>query len=127
MVRDGQSKLYVRAPRPKIEALYATLRSAIDQYLPVASTTVEDTVPEQEKRSTPPQTSAFGRQDIRTAFSNSPLAIVILFVGGLALEVIACVLWAATQSTQVGLPLFVAGLVAVITSVLLRRQRQSKK
>ncbi len=36
MVRDGQSKLYVRASRPKIEALYATLRSAIDQYLPVA-------------------------------------------------------------------------------------------
>jgi len=127
MVRDGQSKLYVRASRPKIEALYATLRSAIDQYLPVAATTVEDTVPEQEKRSTPPQTSAFGRQDIRTAFSNSPLAIVILFVGGLALEVIAFVLWAATQSTQVGLPLFVAGLVAVITSILLRRQRLSKK
>ncbi len=127
MVRDGQSKLYVRAPRPKIEVLYATLRSAIDQYLPVASTTFEDTAPEQEKRSTLPQTSAFGRQDIRTSFSSSLLAIVILFVGGLALEVIAFVLWTATQSIQAGLPLFVAGLVAVITSIFLRRQRQSIK
>jgi hypothetical protein len=132
MVRDGQSKLYVRAPRRKVEALYAALRSAIDQYLPVASTAFEDTAPEdtaleQEKRSTPPQTSIFGRQDIRTSFSSSLLAIVILFVGGLALEVIAFGLWVVTQSIQVGLPLFVAGLVAVLTSILLRRQRQSIK
>jgi hypothetical protein len=127
MVRDGQSKLYVRAPRRQVEALYAALRSAIDQYLPVASTAFEDTAPEQEKRSTPPQTSIFGRQDIRTSFSSSLLAIVILFVGGLALEVIAFGLWVVTQSIQVGLPLFVAGLAAVLTSILLRRQRQSIK
>lgn len=127
MVRDGQSKLYVRAPRRQLEALYAALRSAIDQYLPVASTAFEDTAPEQEKRSTPPQNSIFGRQDIRTSFSSSLLAIVILFVGGLALEVIAFGLWVVTQSIQVGLPLFVAGLAAVLTSILLRRQRQSIK
>ncbi|TMD67875.1 MAG: hypothetical protein E6I91_05800 [Chloroflexi bacterium] len=127
MVRDGQSKLYVRAPRRQIEALYAALHSAIDQYLPVASRAFEDTAAEQEKRSTPPQTSAFGRQDIRTSFSSSPLAIVILFVGGLMLEVISFGLWLVTQSIQVGLPLFVAGLIAVLTSILLRRQRQSLK
>lgn len=132
MVRDGQSKLYVRAPRRQIEALYTALRSAIDQNLPVASTTFEDTAPEdtaqeREKRPALPQSSAFGRQDIRTSFSSSLLAIVILFVGGLALEVIALWLWVVTQSTQTGLPLFVAGLVAVITSILLKRQRQSIK
>jgi hypothetical protein len=86
----------------------------------VASTAFEDTAPEQEKRSTPPQNSIFGRQDIRTSFSSSLLAIVILFVGGLALEVIAFGLWVVTQSIQVGLPLFVAGLAAVLTSILLR-------
>lgn len=127
MVRDGQSKLYVRAPRRQIEALYTVLRSALDQNLPVATTAFEDTAPEREERPALPRPSAFGRQDIRTSFSSSPLAIVILFVGGLALEVIALWLWAATQSTQTGLPLFVAGLVAVITSILLKRQRQSKK
>jgi hypothetical protein len=127
MVRDGRSKLYVRAPRRKLEALYAALRSAIDQYLPVTSTAFEDTAPEQEKHSTPLQTSIFGRQDIRTSFSSSLLAIVILFVGGLALEVIAFGLWVVTQSIQVGLPLFVAGLAAVLTSILLRRQRQPIK
>jgi len=128
MVSDGQSKLYIRAPRRQIEALYSALRSATEQYVPAASTTFEDTPPSEEVRpATPPPTSAYGRQDIRTPFSGSPLAIALLFVGGLVIEVIGFGLWMMTQSLQAGLPLFIAGLVAVLTATFLRRQRQAVK
>jgi hypothetical protein len=45
-------------------------------------------------------------------------------VGGLLLEVVGVIIWLATQSAQTGLPLFFAGLVAVITSILVRRQNR---
>src|SRR5438876_1990320 len=34
LVRGGQRKVYIRAPRRKIESLYEALRSAIEQYAP---------------------------------------------------------------------------------------------
>src|SRR2546421_2900677 len=128
MVNTGQSKLYIRAPRRQIEALYAALRSATEQYVPAASTTFENTPANEEVQpaATPP-TSVYGRQDIRTPFSGSPLAIALLFVGGLVIEVIGFGLWMMTQSLQAGLPLFIAGLVAVLTATFLRRQRQATK
>jgi hypothetical protein len=57
-------------------------------------------------------------------FERSLLSILVLFVGGLLLEILGVVIWFATQSAQTGLPLCGAGLVAVITSILLMRQRR---
>lgn len=116
LVSDGQRRIYIRAPRQKIENLYEELRSAIEQYAPGAQTALADV----ETSNTPPV--VYGRQEIRTSFERSPLGITLLFVGGLLLEIGGIVLWAVTQSLQTGLPLFIAGLVAVITAILMRRQ-----
>ncbi len=119
LVRDGQRKVYIRAPRKKIESLYEALRSAMEQYAPKAKPAIEH-----EDTSNVNETAlSFGRQEIRTTFESSPLAIILLFIGGLILEIGGIVLWTATQSTQIGLPLIVAGIVAVITAILVRRQK----
>ncbi len=121
LVSEGQRKVYIRAPRQKIESLYEAVRTAIAQYAPSAQVAIED-----ESVSSSPQTSpspVYGRQEIRTSFERSPLAIILLFVGGLLLEILGAVVWAVTQSTQTGLPPIIAGLAAVITAILLRRSR----
>ena len=117
LVRDGQRKVYIRAPRKKIESLYEALRSAMDQFAPKAQPTLEHEETSNVNETAP----SFGRQEIRTTFERSPLAIILLFIGGLILEIGGIVLWTATQSTQIGLPLIVAGIVAVITAILVRR------
>ncbi len=119
LVSDGQRKVYIRAPRQKIESLYGALRSAMEQYAPKAQPTLEHEETSNVNETAP----SFGRQEIRTTFERSPLAIILLFIGGLILEIGGIVLLTATQSTQIGLPLIVAGIVAVITAILVRRQR----
>jgi hypothetical protein len=119
LVSDGQHKVYIRAPRKKLERLYEALQSAMERYGPnkQAAYQNEGTKPTHET------TTTFGRQEIRTAFEHSPLAITLLFIGGLVLEIVGIVLWAMTQSSPTGLPLIVAGFVAVIAAILVRRQR----
>jgi hypothetical protein len=121
LVSEGQRKAYIRAPRQKIESLYEALRAAIVQYAPSAQVAIED-----EANSNPSQATVspvYGRQEIRTSFERSPLAIILLFVGGLLLEILGAVVWVVTQSSQTGLPPIIAGLAAVITAMLLRRAR----
>jgi hypothetical protein len=122
LVSEGRRKVYIRAPRRYIEALFAALRSATEQFVPAAQAMFEDK-PE-ENRTGPSPAPVYGRQDIRTPFDRSPLAITLLFVGGIVLEILGFVLWGATQSAQVGIPLFVAGLVAVLTATFIKRQRR---
>lgn len=127
LVSDGKRKVYIRAPRRYIEALFAALREAIEQIGDKPNVAFEDG-PQQGGT---PETSAmhreitpaYGRQDVRAPFERSPLAITLLFVGGLIIEVIGFVLWGMTGSLQIGIPLFVAGIVAVMTAIFLRRQR----
>jgi len=121
LVSEGQRKVYIRAPRQKIESLYEALRAAIEQYASSAQVAIED-----EFDSSPSQTSSspvYGRQEIRTSFDRSPLAITLLFVGGLLLEILGAIVWVVTQSAQTGLPPIIAGLAAVVTAILLRRAR----
>ena len=120
LVSEGRRKVYIRAPRRYIEALFAALRSATGEYVPAAQPTFEDK-PEEDTAHNP--AAVYGRQDIRTSFDRSPLAITLLFVGGIVLEILGFVLWGATQSVQIGIPLFVAGLVAVLTATFIKRQR----
>jgi hypothetical protein len=117
LVQGGQRKIYIRATRRYIEELLAALRSAIERFVPEAGPTFNDE--EQGPRSAP----VYERQEIRAPFESSPLAITLLLAGGLALAVTGFVLWTAAQSPQTGLPIFVAGLVAVFTSMLVRRKR----
>src|SRR6266702_1512196 len=72
LVSDGQHKVYIRAPRKKLERLYEALQSAMERYGP----NKQPALPNEET------TTAFGRQEIRTTFERSPLAITLLFMGG---------------------------------------------
>jgi hypothetical protein len=119
LVSDGKRRVYVRAPRRHIEALFTALRLAIEEHTDFAHTTFEDLLPAETPRPVP----IYGRQDVRTSFERSPLAVILLFVGGLVLEIIGFVLWGLTGSISISLPLFVAGLIAVLTATLLRRQK----
>ena len=123
LVSGGRRKIYIRAPRQKIESLQAALRSTIGQQnqSQPASAAV-DAEPEKAARSEAP---VYGTQDVRVTFERSLLSILVLFVGGLLLEILGAVVWVITQSSQTGLPLCGAGLVAVVTSILLMRQRRS--
>ncbi len=120
LVSEGQRKVYIRAPRQKIESLYQALRNAIEQYAPGD---VEPRFIVGNDANVEHVSPVFGRQEIRREFQNSPLAITLLFTGGLVLEIAGAVLWAITQSVQVGLPLIITGLIAVFTAFMLRRQR----
>lgn len=119
MVSEEERKVYIRAPRKKIEVLYAGLREAIELYAPSTQTTFETGVADQSPRAAP----VYGRQDIQRPFESSPLAILLLFIGGLVLEVMGVLLWMFTHSSPTGLPLCVAGFLAVLTALMVRRQQ----
>ena len=123
-ISDGTRKVFIRAPRKLIETLYTALRLATEQNAPTTHPNFED---EQVNRVGETQQSTpatiYGRQDIRTTFERSPLAIVLLLVGGIVLELIGVAGWLLTGNIQVGTPLFIAGFLAVIVATLVRRQR----
>jgi len=119
LVGAGQRKVYIRAPRQKIESLYQALRGAIEQYTPGG---VESQSSVSSDANVEHVSPAFGRKEIRREFQNSPLAITLLFTGGLLLEIAGALLWAITQSAQVGLPLIIAGFIAVFTAFMMRKQ-----
>jgi len=123
MVGDGKQRAYIRAPRRNIEALFAALRETIGQDGARATVAFEDEQQQARTSETAAGAPAYGRQEVRTAFDRSPLAIVLLFSGGLIIEVIGFVLWGLTSNLQVGVPLFAAGIVAVMTAIFLRRRR----
>jgi len=120
LIRNGGRRVYIRAPQRKIEELYAALRATIEKYVPTAQTAFD----EEQGGSAEQVSPIYGRQEIQAPFERSSLAIVLLFIGGLVLELSGAALYLATRSVQVGLPLFVAGLVAAITGILMRRQRK---
>jgi hypothetical protein len=115
--------VYIRAPRQKIESLYDALRSATRE------ARVAETLPDDDAASTfvaslaPHAAPAFGKQEMRASFERSSLAILLLFIGGLVLEITGALLWLGTQSAPTGLPLCIAGFVAVVTAILILRQR----
>jgi hypothetical protein len=122
MVSAGQRKIYIRAPRRQIEALFAALREATEDYVPAGQPAFENE-PEQEPQNTSRAAPMYGRQDIRTSFESSPLAIALLFVSGIVMEIVGIVLWAMSGSAQAGIPLFIAGLIAVLVATFAKRRR----
>ncbi len=119
-VSDGQHRVYIRTSRQQIETLYEALRSAVEQYAPGTQAVLEVQPVDPPARISP----VYGRQDIRMPFESSPLAITMLFIGGIIMEISGVLLWSASHSAQVGLPLCAAGFIAVMTSILVRRQRR---
>jgi hypothetical protein len=123
LVSSDTRKVYIRAPRQKIESLQAAIRSAItqDRIETQSNSDIVDTPP---ATTTQLQAPMYGKQDMRGTFERSPLATVMLLVGGLLLEIVGAAIWLISQSAQAGLPLCGAGFVAVVTSILLQRSRR---
>ncbi len=122
LVSTERRSVYIRAPRQKIESLYSALRSATGRDMPgAASEVLQDEGGSAASSTAPP---AFGKQEIRASFERSSLAAILLFVGGLILEIGGALLWQVTQSAQTGLPLCIAGFVAVVTAIMVARQRR---
>ncbi len=119
MVSSNQRRVYIRAPRRKIEALNTALRSAIEQTVPTATITFaanEVDLPVE-------QAPVYGRQEVRRPFEGSALSVSMLFTGGLFLEVLGILLWMGMHSAQAGVPLFIAGFVSWLAAILLRKKR----
>lgn len=132
LVSEGQRKVYIRAPRQKIETLYAELRSAIEIYAPLNEAALEENAEneqveegsgDEQVKATPSTAPVYGRQEIKTSFESSNIAIVMLFMGGLVLEIGGASLW-ATVGQAIGLPLCIAGFVLVFAAIVQRRQHR---
>lgn len=124
-VSDGQTRIYIRAPRKKIELAYLALRQALADHAPDARPVLEEGAAVREGRTRAEVTRrepVYGRQQIRQPLERSPLGIALLLAGGLLLEIGGALVWAATGSPQTGGPLLLAGLVAVICAIFARRQ-----
>jgi hypothetical protein len=126
VVSEGMHKVAIRAPRQKCETMYAALRTAIALHHGLN----EQEEIEEASEVLPPAGTLpapfYGREDIHVAFDTSPLAIVVLFVGGMVLELVGVILWSLTQSSQVGLPLCIAGFIAVSIAIVQARQRKKR-
>ena len=124
LVSDGQRKAYIRSSREKIEVLNREVQSAIETYAPhTTSSTQPSSIQEESEEHTPRPAPLYERKKLRTTFEQSHLGITVLFVGGLLLEIIGILAWSATRSTQIGLPLCIAGFFAVFVAMLTRRQQ----
>ena len=127
IISEGTHKVAIRAPRQKSEALYAVLRTATSA---PHTSDEQEAIVESSEILRPKDTSpipVYGREEMHVAFETSPLAIVVLFVGGIALEIVGAFLWSFTRSSQIGLPLCIAGFIAVGVAILQARQRKKAK
>ena len=129
LISDGRRRVYVRTPRQKSEELYAALRTATGRDMGDQQGVEEDRENKKGATSEPDNqgrtNTIYGKQDVKRAFDTSTLAILLLFVGGIILEIIGVILWIATGSAQTGIPLFIAGFLAVIAAILVRRQQRT--
>ncbi len=125
LISDGVRKAYIRSSREKIELLNREVQSAIETYAPhtTSSTQSASTQEENEEQITRPASPIYERKELRTTFEQSHLGITALFVGGLLLEILGILVWSATKSTPIGLPLCIAGFFAVFVAMLIRRQQ----
>ena len=150
LVADKQKRIYIRATGKKIEETYTALRKAIADHTPPNQATLTTSTTNHEHATTldattdsaqilqedhkdgladqqseqPPATSGptYSQQRIRQPLERSPLGITILLVGGLILEIVGVLAWATFASAQMGVPLILAGLCAVIVAIIARRQ-----
>ncbi|HVU68425.1 MAG TPA: hypothetical protein VHD63_14905 [Ktedonobacteraceae bacterium] len=148
LVSDPRKRVYIRATSKKIEETYSALRAAIADYAPragaLASASQETAHPgassdepaatsadaarqepatgQQQEFSSPSGGPSYSRQRLNQPLERSPLGITILLLGGLLLEIAGILSWFALNNPQAGIPLILAGLVAVIVATIARRQ-----
>ncbi|MBO0790178.1 MAG: hypothetical protein J2P36_04435 [Ktedonobacteraceae bacterium] len=123
LVSTSERNVYIRAPRAKIETLYNALRCSIESHVPSASPSfTSDEAAQPAPTTDEPSAATFEHQEVSRPFETSPLAITLLLMGGLLVEIIGLLLWINTRSSAIGLPLLIAGIVAVVVATMLRRR-----
>nr|BBH92704.1 hypothetical protein KTA_09030 [Thermogemmatispora argillosa] len=120
LIISGQRRVLLRAPRRVIENLYDALQRLSESERASQTTESAQTDGEEPDRALPPR---FARQPLASSAEHSPAGIAVIFACGLILEIIAVFLWQTTGSLATSLPPFGAGLLAVVTAVLVYRQR----
>ncbi|MBX5458126.1 MAG: hypothetical protein IRZ31_14620 [Thermogemmatispora sp.] len=129
LISSGEGSVLLRAPRRTIDYLYDSLRRLSEESRqgpgPIAteqepSPILASSNQEEAARAQPPH---FARQQLAGTAERSPTAIAAIFACGLILEIIAVYLWLTTGSLATSLPPFGAGLLAVLTAILVYRQR----
>ncbi|HEX7733821.1 MAG TPA: hypothetical protein VF458_03135 [Ktedonobacteraceae bacterium] len=141
LVSNSQKRIYIRATSKKIEDTYTALRAAITEYTParreaLSGSTADagstattqgqaearrgDEAEDQQKQVN--ASPIYSRQRVRQSLERSPLGITLLLVGGLILEIIGLLAWVAARNAQAGLPLILAGILAVVVAIFARRQ-----
>lgn len=126
LVKGGGKTIYIRAPRKKIEELSRTLRATIAQYtsgsVPPARVSQETPVAQEGGEEKPRPILNDEKQVVKQTLERSPLGITILLTGGILLEIVGAIVWFETASVQTGLPLFLAGIIALLVAALTLRQ-----
>lgn len=138
LVSNSQKRVYIRATSKKIEETYTALRAAITEYAPATRAALSVSAPPSAEASAeqvvdqardtgdqPRQVSggpSYSRQSVRQSLERSPLGITLLLTGGLLLEIIGLLVWVGARNAQAGLPLLLAGLLAVLVAIFARRQ-----
>ncbi|WP_052889907.1 hypothetical protein [Thermogemmatispora carboxidivorans] len=115
LISSEEGVVLLRAPRRVIEGLYDSLHRL-----------GAETGPEPELAGAEPARAPsprFDRQRLARSAEHSPAGIALIFACGLILEIIAIFLWLTTGSLATSLPPFGAGLLAVLTAILVYRQR----
>lgn len=120
MVRGEDRVVYIRAPRQKIETLFASLRTTLE----ASTSTTKATIASEEGGVDGHAAPTYERQTIRRPFEGSSLNITILLAGGILLEILGILFWSITHSAQIGLPLVGAGFIVWLAGILLRRQQR---
>jgi len=138
MISDGAHTVYIRTPRQKCQALYDAIKDASRQtaqteqtIAPLSAEQLEPTTTTSTSQDNTASTTKqqqqgviYGHEEIRRSFESSSLAVLVLLIGGILLEIIGIIAWSATSDASVGIPLIIAGLLAVIVSIIVRRQNQ---
>ncbi len=124
LLSDGQKKVLVRGTRRRIEEAFTVLRSTIgDRSLLAEEGGEEESVQDSLEEVTVERSApVYERKKLRQSLERSPQGLAFLLAGGLLLEVLGVATWAFTGSLQIGGPLFLAGIIAVVIATVARRQ-----
>ncbi len=113
LVSDGVRRVFIRAPKKKLEELYIRLQAT----LKLQTSTGEAVT---ASKSSP----TFERENLSTASYESSSAGLTMLLGlGIAMECLSLFLCTAAQNLQAAAPLFIVGFMAVCLAFIIRRRR----
>ncbi|GCF08899.1 hypothetical protein [Dictyobacter arantiisoli] len=134
MISDGVRKIYIRTQRQKSQQLYDTIQILTEhnelQEAPeiatasnpdVDTTNPLETQTQKQGQMMQHQAPVYGREEVRRSFESSSLGMMLLIVGGILLEFLAIILLFTTHNASISLPLFIAGLIAILANYFTRR------